>query len=109
MLRPVSEVADVETRLGPASRYVDPVFQLSRHHYVGLIRVLEKAGSVGFVETAAEHVGLFFVANKGGAQRFIIDARAGNRHFFEASIWTVAHKGGLCHVEFHLVCGIDRH
>ena len=26
MLRPVSEVADMETRLGSASRYVDPVF-----------------------------------------------------------------------------------
>ena len=27
MLRPASEVADVETRLGPAGRHVDPVFQ----------------------------------------------------------------------------------
>ena len=29
MLRPVSEVADMDTLLGPASRYVDPVFQHS--------------------------------------------------------------------------------
>ena len=27
MLRPVSEVAEMETQLGPASRYVDPVSQ----------------------------------------------------------------------------------
>ena len=26
-IRLVSEVADMETRLGPAGRYVDPVFQ----------------------------------------------------------------------------------
>ena len=32
------------------------------------------ADSVGFVETAVEHVGFFFVAKKGGGQRFIIDA-----------------------------------
>ena len=32
MLRPVSEVADMETRLWLADRYVDPVFQHSRRH-----------------------------------------------------------------------------
>ena len=50
MLRPVSEVADMETRLRPAGRYVDPVFQHSRRHYVGFVRDLVKAGSVEFVE-----------------------------------------------------------
>ena len=36
---------------------------------------------VGFVEMAVEHFGLFFVAKKVEAQRFIIDARASNRVF----------------------------
>ena len=48
---------------------------------MGFIRVLVKAGSVGFVETAVEHVCLFFVAKKAGAQRFVIDARATNGIF----------------------------
>ena len=39
-LRPVSEVSDMETRLEPAGRYVDPVFQHSRRHYVGFVRNL---------------------------------------------------------------------
>ena len=71
----------METRLGPAGRYVDPVFQHSWRHDVGFVRDLVKVGSVGFVEDAVEHVGLFFVAKKAGAQRFIVDARASNRHF----------------------------
>ena len=48
---------------------------------MGSVRNLVKAGFVEFVEDAVEHVGLFFVAKKAGAQRFIIDARASNRHF----------------------------
>ena len=67
MLRPVAEVADMDTRLGAAVHHVDPVFQHRRRHCVGFTRVLMKAGSVGFVETAVEHVGLFLVAKKGGA------------------------------------------
>ena len=78
-LLPVSEVADMETRLGPAGRHGDPVFQHNRR--VGFVRDLGKAGSVGFVEAGVEHVGLFFVAKNAGVQRFIFDARASNRHF----------------------------
>ena len=60
--------------------------QHSWRHYVGFVRDLVKARSVGFVETAVEHVGLFFVAKKAGAdQRFTIDARASNRHFLRPS------------------------
>ena len=40
LLRSVSEVADMEARLGPAGRYVDPVFQDSRRHSVGFVRDL---------------------------------------------------------------------
>ena len=80
MLRPVSEVADIEARLGLASRYFDPVFQNSRNHWGGSsLGDLVKAGSVGFVEDAVEHVGLFFVAKKAGAQRLTVDARASSR------------------------------
>ena len=49
LLRTVSEVADMETRLGPAGRYVDPFSQHSRRHYVGFVRDLVEAGSVGCV------------------------------------------------------------
>ena len=100
MPRPVSEVADMETQLGPAGRYVDPVFQHSRRHYVGFIRDLMKAASVGFVEMAVEHVGLFFVAKKGGALRFIVDARASNRHFLRPPAGLLLTGAGLCLVEF---------
>ena len=51
-LRPVSDVADIATRLRPAGRHVDPVFQHSQCHNVGFIRDLLKTGSVGFLETA---------------------------------------------------------
>mgnify|MGYP000913042800 CR=1 FL=1 len=90
----------METRLGLAGRYVDPVFQQSRRHYVGFISDLVRAGSVGFVEDAVEHVGLFFVAKKAGAQRFIIDARASNRHFLKPPSGPLLTGEGLCHVEF---------
>ena len=50
LLRPVSEVPDVESLLGRAGRYVDPVFQHSRRHYVGFVLDLVVAGSIWFVE-----------------------------------------------------------
>ena len=117
MLRPVSEVADIETRLGPAGRFVDPIYQHSRRHHVGLIRDLEKAGSIGFFETAVEHVGPFFVAKKAGARRFIPDARASNRSFLSPPSGPLLTAEGLCHVEFQgasedvskLVCGFGRY
>ena len=46
MLRPASEVADMDTPVGTGSRYVDPVFQHSRRHDVGFVRDLVKGGSV---------------------------------------------------------------
>ena len=52
---------------------------------MGFFRDLAKAGSVGFVEDAVGHVGLFFAARKAGVQRFTIDARASNRFFFVRS------------------------
>ena len=84
-LRSVSEFACIETWLGSAGRHVDPAFQRSGRHYVGFVRDLVEAGSVEFVEDAVEHVGLFFVAEKAGAQRFIIDAGASKSTFFETS------------------------
>ena len=73
LLRPVSEVANMEAQLGPAGRYVDPVFQHSRRHNVGFIRDLVNAGSAGFAETETE--------NGWGSEKFINCARASNRHF----------------------------
>ena len=60
MFRAFSEVADLDTRLGPAGRYVDPVFQHSSRFYVAFTHELVKTKSVRFVEEAVEHVGLFF-------------------------------------------------
>ena len=77
-----------------------PVFQHSRRHYVGFMRDLVKAGSVGFVGTAVEHVGLFFVAKKAGAKRFFVDARASNRQFVRPPFGPLLTGEGLCHVEF---------
>ena len=62
-----SEAADMETWLGRAGLYVDPVLEHSQLHNVGFIRDLVTAGSVGFVETAVEHAGLLFVAKKAKA------------------------------------------
>ena len=99
MLRLVSEVADMETRLGPPGRCDDAVFQHSRCHFVGFIRDLVKAGSVGCVETAVEHVCLFCVDKKAGVQRFIIDARASNRLLLSPPSRPLLTGEGLCHVE----------
>ena len=58
----------METRLGPRGLCIDPVFQHSWRHHEGFVCDLVKAGSVGFIETAAGHVGFFFVAKKAGAR-----------------------------------------
>ena len=100
VLRPVSEVADMQNRLGLVSRFVDPGFQHRRRHYVGFVRDMVKAGSVWFVETAVEHVGLLFVAKEAAAQRFIIDVCASNRHFSRPPSGLVIAGEGVCLVEF---------
>ena len=100
LLGAVSEVADMDTRLGPVGRYFDPVFQHSRRNHRSFVRDLVEAGSVGFVEAAVTHVGLFLVAKKAGAQRFIIDARASNPHFLRPQSGPLLTREGLCHVEF---------
>ena len=64
MLHPVSEVADVETRLGPAARCVDPVFQHSQRHYVGFVCDVVQAGSIVYVEDAVEHGGAFLLPRR---------------------------------------------
>ena len=56
--------------------------------------------SVGFVEAPVEHVGLFFVAMKAGAQRFIVDARASNRYLPKPPSGPLFTSERLCHVEF---------
>ena len=100
MLRPVSEVADWKPGW---DRPVDALIQFSRTAsdttWV-FVRDLVKAASLGFVETAVEHVGLLFFAKKAGAQRFIIDARASNRHFLRPPSGPLLTGEGLCHVGF---------
>ena len=65
MLRPVSEVADMETWLGPAGRYVDAVIWHSRRHYVVYIRDMVRASPVVFVETAVETRWFLFRCQEG--------------------------------------------
>ena len=50
-------------------------------------------------EDAVEQVGLFFVAKKAGAQRFIVGACAGG-HFLGPPSGPLLTGEGLCHVEF---------
>ena len=54
----------MDTQLGAACRYVDPVFQHGGRHDVGFVCDLVKAGSVGFVEDAVEHVVSFSLPRK---------------------------------------------
>ena len=89
----------METWFGLAGRHVDPVFQHSWRHCLGSYDLV-KAGSVGFVEAADEHVRFFFVAKKAGAQRFMNDARASNRHILRPPSGPLLTGEGLCHVEF---------
>ena len=42
----------------------------------------------------------FFVAKKAGALRFMLDARASNRHFLRPPSGPLLTGEGLCHVEF---------
>ena len=116
MLRSVSEVADMDSPVGLAGLYVDPVFQHSRRQHVGVVSDLGKAGSVGFVEDAVEHVGLLFVAKKAGAQRFIVDAQASNRHFLRLPFGPLLTSEGLSVSHFReilktlrTVCGFGRY
>ena len=85
MLRPVSEVA---------GRHLDSVLQHSWRHFVGFVRDLVKATSVGFVEDAVEHVGLLFVAKKVGTRRFMVDARASDRYFLTPPSGPFFHRRG---------------
>ena len=96
VLRPVSEVADMETRLGLAARCVDPAFQHSRPHCVGFVREQAETGSVGFVENAVEHV---FRWQKARTHQPIM-VRASNRHFMRLPSGPLLTSEGLCHVEF---------
>ena len=61
-----------------------------------------KAGSVGFVEDAAERVGLFFFRRQEGwCSGFIVDARASKSKFFEPSCWDRCLQArDFGHVEF---------
>ena len=43
MLHPVSEVAEMETWLEPAGRFVDPVFQHSWRQYAGFEGLFRRA------------------------------------------------------------------
>ena len=82
MLRLVSGVADVEAQLGPACRYVDPVFQHSSTAGV--------TSWVSFVTSLPRRLGLR------GSSLYSCKQPA----CLNASIWSAAHRGGTLHVEF---------
>ena len=56
----------MENRLGQAGRHVDPVFQHGWRHYVGFVQDLVKAGCLGWVHDAVEHVGLLLFPRRLG-------------------------------------------
>ena len=60
----------MEAQQGPAGCCVDPVFQHSQ--YVGLIRDLVKAASVGFGQTAKKAAGHHFCACKRASNRYFL-------------------------------------
>ena len=63
------EDAGIDTRLEPAGRHVDPIFQHSTR-YLSLLASsvdLEEASPVCFWENVVAHVGLLFVVNKAGS------------------------------------------
>ena len=72
------------------ARMLRPVFEVADMVWEGFVRNLVEAGSVDFVQDAVEHVG-----------RFIIDARASNRHVLRSPAGPMLAGEGLCHMEFH--------
>ena len=99
MLRPDSEVADMEARLGPASRYVDAVFPAQPVSLRGDVRDLVKLVPSGLLKRLLNTLASFSLPRRLG-QRFIIDACASNRHTMNPPSRPLLTGEGLCHVEF---------
>ena len=81
MLRPVSEVADMEALLGPASTSTLFSSVAGVTSWVSFV-IWKNAGPVGLVETIVEHVGLCFVAQKGPELRGSSSVREPATSFF---------------------------
>ena len=64
----------MENHLGPVGRYVDPFFQHSQRHYVGVSLAIW----CKLVSSILNTLGSFSLPKELGAQRFMIDARASN-------------------------------
>ena len=68
MLRPVSQVAHMETRLGPAGRYVDPVSQHSRRHCVSFVQDLVNLVPSGLLRMQLNTLVSFLCCQEGWVQ-----------------------------------------
>ena len=100
VLRPVSEVADIEARLEPAGRKVDPVFRHSLRHYVGFIRDFVKAGSAGLPKMLLTRWSLL-ICQGGLLLRGLLVMRVTTIDIFLRLPSGLLLTGeGLCHVEF---------
>lgn len=75
---------EVSARKGESSLkrpYFDPALKRSKASYVKFVQRLHASNLVEFRTEAREHVGIFFVWEKSGKQRMIVDARLSNMWF----------------------------
>ena len=101
MLRPLSEVAELDKELGKVVGYVDPALRASRRLYTGLVKRLLSIGMVRLSPTARCTIGVFCVKKKGGAIRLILDCRPSNRFFRAPPGVQLVTGEGLAQIEVH--------
>ena len=80
MLRPADEFAALEAEVF-VEPYMDPVLKNSRRKYKELVANLDHRGLIYWSTTRRERCAVFFVKNKSGNLRFIIDAHRCNLRF----------------------------
>ena len=82
MLRPNSEVRDLEEQVGHIQTYTDPALTRNRRVYCKFIRKLDSLKLLRYTRCPGEFVGVFFVWKKGKKSiRMILDARRSNRRW----------------------------
>ena len=81
MLRPPSEVEQLDEMHGPIKAYTDPLLRKNRRIYAAFIKRLKKIGMVTYSRSAKCVLGVFFVRKKDGRIRLILDCRPCNRVF----------------------------
>ena len=87
MLRPLSEVQNLDDTLGPVEPYMDPVLGSDRRQYIAFLEDLDRRGLLSWTQDPKVLCSLFFVKKKpsetGADLRRIVDCRPANRRFAE--------------------------